>query len=456
MRETITLNKREQQRLLVLNQVNAGQMTAKEAAELLGLSVRQVRRLLAAYRSEGAEALAHGNRGRKPVHALDEQVSARVIGLAKSAYAGCNHQHMSELLGQREQIKISRSSLRRILLGAGLVSPRTRRASKHRQRRERYAQEGMLLQVDGSRHDWLEGRGPWLTLVGAIDDATGTVPAALFREQEDGHGYFTLLQEVVRSKGRPVAIYHDGHSIFEPTAGPGTMAEQLGGKREPTQFGRLLEELGIGSVRARSPQAKGRVERLWGTFQDRLVTELRLAGAATIEDANRVLGQFVLRFNERFGVVAAQEGSAYRPVESGFELRRVFCFKYVRTVGGDNTVRLGEHRLQLLGGRNRVSYAHAWVEVQERLDGSMVVVYQGEVVATRAAPLEAPALRARKGLRGTLKAETEKAVRGAPAGPGEAVEAKGGKEARPKPSADHPWRRSVTGRGNAHADRVEG
>ncbi len=164
---------------MVLNQVEGGRMGGREAGEVLDLSLRHVRRLLAAYRKDGAQALAHGNRGRKPHNALDKVLSMKVSELAESTYAGCNNQHLSELLAERESITLSRSSVRRILLGAGIRSPRKRRAPKHRSRREYYPQEGMFLQIDGSRHDWLEGRGPYLTLIGAIDDATGKVPYAV-------------------------------------------------------------------------------------------------------------------------------------------------------------------------------------------------------------------------------------------------------------------------------------
>lgn len=218
--ETVTLNRKEQKRLFVFNQVEKGKMSGREAAEVLGLSLRHVRRLLAAYRKEGAAALAHGNRGRRPHHSLEAGIKGWVVELARSTYAGCNNQHFTELLAEREGIGLSRSSVRRILLEAGLKSPRKRRAPKHRSRRERYPKEGMLLQIDGSDHNWLEGRGPYLSLVGAIDDATGKVPYALFREQEDAQGYFLLLRQIVREHGVPLALYHDSHSIFERSRRP--------------------------------------------------------------------------------------------------------------------------------------------------------------------------------------------------------------------------------------------
>jgi transposase len=434
MRETVTLSKREQERSIVLTKVIGGQMTAGEAATVTGLSVRQVRRLLAAYREAGAATLAHGNRGRAPKHALGEAVRARVVELARTTYAGCNHQHLSELLAEREGIGLSRSTLRRWLLGAGLPSPRKRRAPTHRGRRERYAQEGMLLQMDGSRHDWLEGRGPWLTLIGAIDDATGTVPAALFREQEDAQGYMLALRTVVSTRGRPLAIYHDRHGIFaRPAATETSVAEQLRGARALTQVGRLLAELGVASIAARSPQAKGRVERLWGTFQDRLVSELRLAGATTLPAATAVLADFLSRFNARFGVPAAEPGSAYRPLAAGMRLEETFCFKYTATVGADNVVRLGEHRLQLLPGPGRASYARAEVAVHEGLDGSLSVYHRGQRVGSQPAPAEAPTLRAR-GARRPVASPSVPALTPALAEP-----ARSGS----RPAPEHPWRRRL-------------
>jgi transposase len=446
MGETITLDKHGQKRLLVLNGVISGQVMAGEAAQVLGLSERQIWRILAAYREEGAAALVHGNRGRSPVNALSTGVRAQVVDLAEREYPGYNHQHLTEQLNEAEGIGIGRSSVRRILLEAGMASPRKRRAPKHRSRRERYPQEGMLLQIDGSRHGWLESRGPYLTLVGAIDDATGTVPFALFREQEDTCGYFHLTRGVVLTKGCPAAIYRDRHSIFESSIKePMTLEEQLRGGRAPTQFGRLLEELGIVSIAARSPQAKGRIERLWGTFQDRLVAELRRAGARTLEEANRVLWDFLPRFNRRFGVPPAQEGSCYRPLPEGCDPDSLFCFKYLRTVAADNTVSLGKHRLQLLPSRERGSYARAEVEVQERLDGSLVVCYQGRKLASQPAPAEAPLLRARQCRRsrgnGMIQEGVVRKEEPAPA------EGEGRSEPQPQsqqpPASNHPWRRPL-------------
>ena len=392
-----------------LNGVIEGKVTVAEASGLMGVSERHAWRLLAANRGEGPAAVAHGNRGRKPATTTCPQTREKVRELAEGPYAGFNHTHLTEMLAEREDIHLSRSTVRRVLLAGGLPSPRRRKAPRRYSRRERYPQEGMLLQIDGSRHDWLEGRGPYLTLVGAVDDATGTIPFALFRQQEDAHGYLLMLREIIDHHGVPLALYSDRHGIFHrSTNEPETIAEQLQGRPDPTQFGRALQELDIRLIMAHPPQAKGRIERAWGTFQDRLVSELRLAGASTIEQANKVLWDFIPRYNERFAVAPAQPGSAYRPLPAGVSLDETLCFKYLRTVANDNTVQFDSAAIQLLSDDHRASYARATVEVQERLDGSIVVTYHGRTLAAKPAPPEPVTLRARSTRRsnGHLPAET--------------------------------------------------
>jgi transposase len=254
MNKRVTLNSKEQKRLIVLNEVLAGRLTGEGAAELLGLSVRQTRRLLARYRREGAAALAHGNRGREPANKLDKEVETAIVDLARESYADYNNCHFSEELAERHDIVVSDSTVRRVRRAHGLSSPRKRRAARHRQRRQRYRQAGMLLQVDGSQHDWLEGRGPWLTLHAAIDDATNEVPWAVFREEEDATGYALLLHHISQTHGMPLALYADRHTIFQSPR-EATVAEQLAGVEPRTHLGRLLERLDIALIAARSPQA---------------------------------------------------------------------------------------------------------------------------------------------------------------------------------------------------------
>jgi transposase len=385
--DRIELGRTEQRRLLVLNQLLTGGLVNAEAAGLLGLSVRQVQRLRGAYVAGGAAALVHGNRGRPSAHALDPALIARVVELARGKYVGFNQHHLTEKLGEEEDIQLSRPTIHRILKAAGIAAPRRRRPPRHRQRRDRYPREGMRLQVDASRHDWLEGRGPWLSLVGGIDDATGRVPWACFREREDAYGYFQLLRQVVHRHGIPLSLYSDHHSIFIQTEDRElTLEEQLAGRRRPTQFGRLLEELGVQLILARSPQAKGRVERLWGTFQDRLSSELRLGGACTREQADLVLWRYLPRHNRRFTVPAQDPAPAWIAWPAGRHLDDVFCFKYRRVVANDNTVRFGEALIDIPPNRRRPTYAHARVEVHERFDGSLRVYHEGHSIGTHSRP----------------------------------------------------------------------
>lgn len=355
----LTLNQKEQARLEILNRVLEGRLRASEAARILGVSERHTWRMLAAYRREGAAALAHGNRGRRPANATATEITQQVIELVRTRYTGVNYTHLTELLQEREGIELSRSTLRGILLSAGMTSPRRRRPPRHRVRRRRFPQEGMLLQVDGSIHRWLEDRGPQVALLLAVDDATGTVPGALFHTLEDSHGYFQLLWRIIESQGIPLALYSDHHGVFWYTHQRREKRddEPSAEERKPTQFGRAMRELGIEQVFAWSPQAKGRVERLAGTFQDRLVTELRLADVRSLEEANRFLEEYIPRYNKQFGVPAVEEGSAYRPLPPEMDLADVLCFKHQRKVARDNTVKYQWRTLQLLPGTDRTSYA---------------------------------------------------------------------------------------------------
>ncbi len=387
--EGLILTTREQNRLQTLNGVLERHWPMREAAKIMGVSERHGWRILAAYRKEGAAALAHGNRGRTPANATPLAIRQQVVTIAKERYSGVNHTHLAELLAEREGITLSRSTLRRLLIGAGLSSPRRGRSPRHRYRRQRMPQEGMLLQLDGSYHSWLENRGPWLTLLLAIDDATGTVPYALFRQQEDTPGYFELLKTIINRCGIPLGVYTDRDSIFQVERGPSN------GTRTLTQFGRALRELGITHVLAHSPEAKGRVERANGTFQDRLVSELRLSGASTLTEANLVLWNFLPRFNERFGVPAAQPGQAYRPISLEMDLEGILCFKERRRVARDNTVQYRQRNLQLFPDTDKLSYAGAQVEIQERLDGRILACYKGKILTPQDAPPLAATLRAR-------------------------------------------------------------
>ena len=380
------MNQQEQARIQVLNSVLEYQLPIAQAAEIMGVSERHTKRLLAAYRKVGPAALAHGNRGRRPHNAVPEAAAAAVVKLASNGYAGANHTHLTELLREREGIDLSRPTLRRILVKAGIGSPRSRRSQQHRFRRRRMPQEGMLVQIDGSNHPWLEDRGPKLTLLIAVDDATGVVAQAVFRTTEDTRGYLVLLEGLVRQWGIPLALYSDRHAAFKYNA------RQKPVPVETTQFAGVMRDLGSQQIFALSPQAKGRVERMLETFQDRLVTELRLAGASTIDQAKELLQEFLPRFNARFAVAAEHPEMAYRPVPADLSLTETICIKDTRKVARDNTVKYHWRVLQLLPGAERPSYAGLRVDVLERADKELMIRYQGEAVDYQEGPPPSSAL----------------------------------------------------------------
>ena len=386
----------QDRRVLVLTRLIAGKVEPAEAALLLGLSVRSIRRLRARYLERGPATLAHGNRGRRPAHALDAALAARVVALAKTTYPGCNDSHLAELLAEREGITLSRASVRRILRAAGLKSPRRHRPARYHGRRERRVAAGMLVQLDGSKARWFGAAQPFATLIAAIDDATSEVVGATFREQEDAAGYFSVLAQLLAQRGVPLAVYSDRHGIFQVDRGVReSRAEELAGVREPTQLGRAFAELGVETIFAHSPQAKGRVERLFGTLQDRLVSELRLAGITTIEGANRFLPTYLPRHNARFAVPPAEPRPAWRALPAALPIEAVCCFKYSRQVATDNTVRFLGMTLQLPPRGTHWSWSGQRVELRQHLDGAFSVhAPGGRELARSAVPATPPLLRA--------------------------------------------------------------
>src|SRR5438552_13279125 len=318
--------------------LTVGKLTVGEAARVLGLSVRQVRRIRRRVAEGGRAGLQHGNRGRVPVNKLR---------------------------------------------AAGVGAVRGRRPPKHRRRRDRKAQAGLMLLWDGSRHDWLEGRGPWLCLIAAIDDATGELlPGGHFVDQECAAGYLRVLRAVVAAHGVPWSIYMDQHGALQRNDDHWTPPEALRGKQDPTQVGQALEALAIEAIYALSPQAKGRVERLWGTLQDRLVSELRLAGARTIADANAVLERYRPVHNRRFAIPPRDTTPAWRPLRRGVDLDRVCSFRYEATVLNDNTIHLAGMVLDIPPAPRGRGYRDKRVEVRQLLDRSCRVYLGDGVIAT--------------------------------------------------------------------------
>jgi transposase len=371
--ETFTLSQKELQRVSVISACIKRDMACASAAELLSLSVRQVKRLKKRLREAGEAALAHANRGRPSHRRLPERTRLAVLRLARAKYAGFNDHHLAEKLHEVEGFSLSRETLRRLLRNAGLGSPRKRRAPAHRQRRPRVAREGELVQLDGSPHDWLEGRGPRLTALGMQDDATGKILAAQFFPAETTEGYFRLLQRLLRRFGVPTAFYGDRSGIFVRSDPHWSREEELAGQRQPTQFGRALAQLGVTFIAAQSPQAKGRVERLWGVLQDRLCSELRLAKAADLPSANGVLRRFLADYNRRFARASRDTAKAWRPAPD--QLERICSFLHERIVSNDNVVQWEGRRFQIPPQNRRFTFAGAKIQLYQALDGRVSLYY---------------------------------------------------------------------------------
>jgi transposase len=371
--ETFTLSQKELQRVAVISQCVQGDLACARAAELLDLSPRQIKRLKSRYRQGSAAALAHASRGRPSHRRVPQRVRDRIVHLARTRYAGFNDHHLCEKLTEQEGFSLSRETLRRLLRSQGLGSPRKRRAPTHRQRRLRVACEGQLVQLDGSPHDWLEGRGPRLTALGMQDDASGKILAAQFFPTETAEGYFRLLQSLLHRFGVPTAFYGDRSGIFVRNDNHWTVEEGLAGQRQPTQFGRALAQLGITFIAAQSPQAKGRVERLWGVLQDRLTSELRLAQACDMDSANGVLHKFIADYNRRFARTPREAAKAWRPAPG--DLQRICAFRHERIVSNDNVVQWDGRRLQIPPQHRRFSFAGAKIQLYQTLDGRVSLYY---------------------------------------------------------------------------------
>jgi hypothetical protein len=378
--------------------------------------------------------------------------------LMTTTYAGVNDVHLTEKLREVHGLAVCRESVRRLRLALGRPAKRPRRAPRHRRRRLREAASGALIQVDGSPCAWLETRGPHLTLLGAIDDATGAILALGFRPTEDLHGYATLFRQVFVTHGLPLAIYGDRLNVFVRNDRHWTLEEELHGAQHPTHLGRMLQDLGIAYIGAHSPQAKGRIERLWATLQDRLVSELRLRGIATLEAAEAFLPEFIADYNRRFARPAADPGGVWRRPPP--DLDRILSCRYSVVVARDNTVRLGPRWLQIRPGPGGRSYAGCRVELRELLTGRLLAIYHDAVLATQAPPSSAFLLvprrapsadRRRHGAPPTAAvAQLAQDRRSRPDPVPEyppksaAVPPRAPRNPRPpRPARDHPWSRSI-------------
>jgi len=302
--------------------------TIAQAAEAMGLSERHVKRLKGEYKKHGVDALVHKNIGRSPAHAISEETRQEIIKLKTSKlFEKANFSHFREILDREKfNTHVSYSALHGILSSAGIKSPKTRRPAKKHRRRKRKAREGIMLQMDASPFDWLNN-GQEYSIHGAIDDATGKVVALYMCKHECLQGYFEVMRSVITQNGIPVSLYADRHAIFiSPKDGKLTIEEQLKGVVvKDTQFGRAVKQLGITLIKARSPQAKGRIERLWETLQSRLPIEFAMAGITTIDTANTFLTDYIVEYNTQFAEDAEDSEKAYRELSPALNLDNILC-----------------------------------------------------------------------------------------------------------------------------------
>lgn len=422
------LSTKEAKRVYVLEQVVKGIVTISEAAMLLEMSARQVQRLKKIMIALGPEGLAHRSRGRKPVNALADAMRQEILDYATGPAKGASCAHLSDLLAEYRRVGVSAKTVGRILKAAGVKNAHSHKAPRRFRRRPRMAQEGLMVILDASPHDWLEGRGPAMSLHGGIDDATGKITGLYFRPNEDLAGYLHVLDQTLKNHGVPHAAYTDRHTIFvAPSSEKLTIEQQLAGIEAPvTQFGMALKDLAIRHIKARTPQAKGRVERMWGTLQERLIIEMRLAGVTTIEDANAFLPLFIKRHNKRFAVPAANPEVAYRPKPHPAHRKQILAYREARRADGGSAISLGGETYMLWapGARQPLGLRKGTVVwIHTHLDGS-----QGAVVGTEHFLLK-PAERPAKPINEDQHPPAESAAPQAPKQPW-------------KPPASHPWKRA--------------
>jgi|MudIll2142460700_1097286.scaffolds.fasta_scaffold94504_1 transposase len=384
-KEGLFVSRRDERRYELLQQVVGGQLSLAMVKEALGVSYRQAKRLKAKVMAEGLGGLVHGNRGRRPVHAREEALRKRVMQLSRERYFDFNDTHFTELLAEREGILLSRETVRRWRREAGLGPKRKHAPPKHRKRRPRKEAEGLMMLWDGSPHRWFGAEEPACCLMAAIDDATGKVLAAFFCVAETSWAYLNLLSEVLVRWGVPASVYQDRHGTLKRNDASWSLAEELAGKQFPTQVGAALEALGVQPIFALSPQAKGRIERLFGVLQDRLVASLRLHDITSIAAANAFLPAFLEAYNARFAVPPTRAETVWRKAPRQAERERLLSLCYPAKVGNDNAVRLDGKVFDLPPGPGRRSYARESVEVRQLLDGRWRIYQRDRLL------LEAPA-----------------------------------------------------------------
>jgi transposase len=386
----------------LLRMVLDGRLSLTVAAEKMGVSYRQAKRLRKSFESNGIGGLLHGNQERVPANKTSDDLRSRVLALSEEKYAQFNDTHFTEMLVEREGISLSREVVRRIRREEGIKPKTRRRAKKHHKRRPRKAQEGLMMLWDGSPHRWFGPDAKACCVMAAIDDATSKIIGLFFTEVECSWAYLELLHRVVTGHGIPGSAYQDRHSSLKRNDDHWSIDEELAGRQNPTQVGAALEALGIEPIFATTPQAKGRVERLFKTLQDRLCAMISLMGIKDIAGANEYAPTFVAEFNEKFSVAATDTQSAWRKPRRGLDLERVLSFDYESTVGNDNAIRFCGITIDIPPGLGKRSYAGVRAELRQLLDGSWRVYYKDKLIAAAPASEIAEPIRAksrRKGIR---------------------------------------------------------
>ena len=382
--ERIELSQRERERLKVVHEIERGHLKQVEAGQRLGLSTWQVRRILQRVKEEGDRGIVHRSRGRPSNRKIPVGRRERMMAEVRRRYADFGPTLAAEkLVGQGH--RVSRETLRQWMSAAGLWKPRRQRLKAVHVWRERRAAFGELVMMDSSPFRWLEERGPQLQLIALIDDATSRIWGR-FAEQDTTEENLRTLQGWLERHGRPVALYTDQNSLFV-TSRPAPVEEQLAGKPARTQFGRALSELGVEWIAAHSPQAKGRIENLFGTLQDRLVKEMRLAQVNTVERANQFLAEvFVPFWEERFARVPQQAREAHRPLDREHRLEQILSVRERRCVASDYTVRWRGQVLAIPRAEVRAGLRGARIEVEQRLEGSLWARFRGDYLSLRPCP----------------------------------------------------------------------
>jgi len=367
------MSNREITRLEIMQRLKEKRLTQKEAAGMLGISTRQVKRLWRAYRKRGAAGLVSKRRGKPSNHRLDAGVAQQALDLIKEKYEDFGPTLAHEKLSEVHKLKLSRESVRRIMIEEGVWKPKRAKQPAVHQMRERRACFGELVQIDGSDHDWFEGRGPKCTLLVYIDDATGQIGELWFVPDETFFAYFAASRHYFERYGKPAAFYSDKHGIFrvnqEQTVGLGSGL---------TQFGRAMQELDIQIICASTPQAKGRVERANQTLQDRLVKELRLRGISDMDHANAFLPEFREDFNQRFAVPPRSTHDAHRPLLKTENLDLIFTDQKTGTLSKNLTIQHNKVIYQIQSTRPDYTLRKATVTVCENAQGVVTILYKHE------------------------------------------------------------------------------